>query len=195
MAYLAPAAGEDLLGEGFERRQPLRRLVDRSEATEGDHRLVVRAVLEDRAREDEPVEERHGHTRRPAASKHAEHPARGRAVDVDPVGDAGTQHRDADGLSAVDERDVADERAVEDLLDPAAVVAPLLRVAPNSDPVGGPSAHDRRHSRERLARPQGPGSKPSRRPAISPPRGDHPHQRYFRIAVASARAAGATAVS
>ena len=55
---LGPAAGQELLGERLERDELLVGLVDGHGGAEDDHRAVVHRVLEHRAREDDPVEQR-----------------------------------------------------------------------------------------------------------------------------------------
>ena len=57
-AGLAPATGQEFLRERLERDQPFVRVGDGQEAAEHHHRLVVGRVLEDRARDHEPVDGR-----------------------------------------------------------------------------------------------------------------------------------------
>ena len=132
-ARLVPAAGQQLLGERLERAQPLRLVLDEREPPEDHHRVVVRGVLEGRAREHERVHERDRDAGRSARSEQPNGAARGRAVDVDGVADARVEHRDADRLVSVGERHVREQPAIEDRVDRLAVVPALLRPAPHSD--------------------------------------------------------------
>ncbi len=80
---LRPASRQQLLGERLERDELLVGLDHRGGRPEHDDRAVVHRVLEHRACEDDPVEQRDGEARGDPARELAERPARRRAVDVD----------------------------------------------------------------------------------------------------------------
>ena len=73
---------------------------------EHDHGPIVHRVLEDGAREHDPVDERHREAGGDPGGELAERSARGGAVDVDPVADPGVKRRDDVGLPVVLEAQV-----------------------------------------------------------------------------------------
>ena len=79
-------------------------------------------MLEHRAREDDPVDQRHRDASGNALAERAERPARRRPVDVEHVADPRMQRRDHVRLSVALEAEMADQRGVEDLVDPRTVV-------------------------------------------------------------------------
>jgi GntR family transcriptional regulator/MocR family aminotransferase len=121
-AHLAPAAGDETFGEGLQRPQPLGWPLDGRGDPEHEHRAVVDGVVEGRAGEHEPVEQRHRQAGRCAGAQRADRAARGGAVEVDGVPHARVQCGDDVGLSVRDEAEVRDQRLVEDRLDRLALV-------------------------------------------------------------------------
>jgi hypothetical protein len=111
-------------------------VLDERRGAEHDDRAVVDRVVERRAREHEPVEQRHGYADRDPGGQVAQHPARRRAVHVEEV--AGARMKGGDDVrAAVDlEPDVAIQRLVEDRVDRLTVVAAALRLAPDTKMVG-----------------------------------------------------------
>ncbi|MEZ5100635.1 MAG: hypothetical protein R3C15_12715 [Thermoleophilia bacterium] len=97
-------------------------LLDERERAEQHRGPVVRRVVEDRAGEDDPVEQRHGQARGRAGREGPVQAAGRGAVDVDAVVDAGVQDGDAEGLAVDRDRHVGDHRGVDDGVDRGAVV-------------------------------------------------------------------------
>jgi hypothetical protein len=106
------SSGKKLVREGGDGGEAFVGVIDRPETAERDHRFVVCAVLERRACQHEPLEEDHGKASRLAAGQDAYRSARARAVDVELAVDPGVEHRGADRLATLDERDIADQPAV-----------------------------------------------------------------------------------
>ena len=85
-------------------------------------------MVERGACEHEAVEQRRGHTDGSAGCERAQHAARGRAVQIEPIADPAVHARDHERLPVVgDEADLADERLVEDRVDHLAIVDAALR--------------------------------------------------------------------
>ena len=101
-------------------------IVDPRPRAEDDDGAVVHRVLEHRAGEHDPVEQRDREARREPLGQSPQGTARRRAVDVDRVSEPRVQGRDHERLPVEDEAQVRDERRVEHGVDRLAVVAPAL---------------------------------------------------------------------
>ena len=93
-------------------------------AAEDDDRAVIHRVVERRAGQDEPVDQRHGDADLGPAGHRLEHPAAGRAVHVEPIAHPHVQGRDHERPPVDHEADVTHRRLVEDRVDQGAIIDP-----------------------------------------------------------------------
>ncbi len=86
-------------------------------------------MVERRAREHQAIQQRHGETHPHAAREIAEHAARDRAVNIEPVVDARVGRGHDVRLTVDLEADVADERLIEDRVNQRAIERAAVRPA------------------------------------------------------------------
>jgi hypothetical protein len=126
-----------VLDDGAQRRLLLGRVLDRARDAEDHDRAVVGRVVHRRARQDQPVDQRHRQARRHLLAHRSQCAAGDRAVAVDGVAVTGVQHRHDDRLAVRrDDPEVRDQGLVEDRVDHLALVAAAFALAPQPDPVG-----------------------------------------------------------
>src|SRR5260370_37839718 len=121
--------GQDVLGQGVQRGEFFRWIIDYGCGAQNYHRAVVHRVIEDGAGEDQSIEQGDRDADGDALIEVAEHAAGGRAVYVEHISVASERSGDHEGLSVNHEADVAEETFVEDLVDGVAVVNRPLRFA------------------------------------------------------------------
>ncbi len=93
---------------------------------EHDDGAIIHRVVEGRAREHEPVDDRRGHAHGRAAAHDVKHPVRVRAVEIEPLADTRMHGRQHVRLPVDGESDVADQRLVQHSVDRLAIVDAAL---------------------------------------------------------------------